>query len=203
MLFVKRQQIIDAHNLYVAKIIIDNIFTIDYDIKRFRNDHKLQLPHQISRTQSTKVTWLSQYLNLKLHRQTCQFTRSTSHSHTFKSEFRTVVRCLVLNNISHPRWYNCGILNLINLKRKPETVFFRCHPLQQEGQVWPMSLFCKSSSVRFGWLDVFANLLLRLQTWSCKENQKYIENVFLYLRCTQCLNIFLQTVQTWLLFDEY
>ena len=44
MLFVKRQQIIDAHNLYVAKIIIDNIFTIDYDIKRFRNDHKLQLP---------------------------------------------------------------------------------------------------------------------------------------------------------------
>ena len=105
MLFVKRQQIIDAHNLYVAKIIIDNIFTIDYDIKRFRNDHKLQLPqlpHQMSRTQSTKVTWLSQYLNLKLHRQTCQFTRSSSNSYTFKSEFRTVVR-LGLNNILKDR----------------------------------------------------------------------------------------------------
>ena len=102
MLFVKRQQIIDAHNLYVAKIIIDNIFTIDYDIKRFRNDHKLQLPHQISRTQSTKVTWLMQYLNLKLHRQTCQFTRSSSNSYTFKSEFRTVVR-LGLNNILKDR----------------------------------------------------------------------------------------------------
>ena len=59
MLFVKRQQIIDAHNLYVAKIIIDNIFTIDYDIKRFRNDHKLQLPqlkHQMGRTLSNKMT---------------------------------------------------------------------------------------------------------------------------------------------------
>ena len=106
MLFVKRQQIIDAHNLYVVdKIIIDNIYNRPFLFKRFRNDHKLQLPqlkHQMSRTQSTKVTWLSQYLNLKLHRQTCQFTRSSSNSYTFKSEFRTVVR-LGLNNILKDR----------------------------------------------------------------------------------------------------